>query len=485
MIVPTSVPGPAQDVPELIPVRMLNEFAYCPRLVYLEWVQGEFADNLDTLEGRFAHRRVDRAASDEVPLPPGAGGPADEAGAEAAEGAAEAEPTETIHTRSLLLSAPGEGLIARIDVVDINAGTAIPVDYKRGKVPDVPGNAWEPEQVQLCAQGLVLRENGYQCEGGILYYAESRRRISVPFTEELIARTRQLAVQLRAMAQARVAPPPLEDSPKCPRCSLVGICLPDETRLLQIEGAGVDEAEGEGQAATEPAEAAEEVAPPGAGPRGPAAVKVRRLFAARDDAQPLYVQEQGATVGKSGQALTIKKSGKLVAQVRMLDVSQVCLFGNVMISPQALRDLAGAGVPVCHFSYGGWFSALTSGLIHKNVELRQAQFATAADAQRALDFGRQFVLGKIKNCRTLLRRHLEGDSQAVLRDLADLARRAAMARDAATLLGLEGMAAKVYFAGFARLLKGDQAFEVEGRNRRPPRDPVNALLSFVYALLVK
>lgn len=478
MIVPTGAPEPAQDVPELIPVRMLNEFAYCPRLVYLEWVQGEFADNLDTLEGRFAHRRVDQEASDEVPLPPGAqgvAGAAESALGETAEGEG-AKPPESIHTRSLMLSAPGEGLIARIDVVDINAGTAIPVDYKRGRVPDVPGHAWEPEQVQLCAQGLVLRENGYQCEGGILYYAESRRRVSVPFTEELIARTRQLALELRQMAQARVAPPPLEDSPKCPRCSLVGICLPDETRLLQAEGVG-EAAEDEGTAM----QGGERCQRARASPKP----TVRRLFAARDDAQPLYVQEQGAMVGKSGQALTIKKSGKLVAQIRLLDVSQVCLFGSVMISPQALRDLAGAGVPVCHFSYGGWFSALTSGLIHKNVELRRAQFAIAADAERALEFGRQFVVGKIKNCRTLLRRHLEGDSAAVLRDLAELGRRAAMARDPATLLGLEGMAAKVYFAGFARLLNGDQAFEVEGRNRRPPRDPVNALLSFVYALLVK
>lgn len=487
MIVPNSPPA-AQEVPELIPVRMLNEFAYCPRLVYLEWVQGEFADNLDTLEGRFAHRRVDSAASDEVPLPPGAeaadevSGQGETPAGPASGERAESDQPETIHTRSLTLSAPGEGLITRIDLVDLSAGSAIPVDYKRGKVPDVPGQAWETDQVQLCAQGLVLRENGYQCEGGILYYVESRRRVSVPFTEELIARTRQLAAELRQMAQAARMPPPLEDSPKCPRCSLVGICLPDETRLLQIEAVEPEEPSDRGTPASELSEAA---ANTGAAPGTPASTAVRRLFAARDDAQPLYVQEQGSIVGKTGQTLTIKKSGKLIAQVRLLDVSQVCLFGNVMISPQALRDLAGAGVPVCHFSYGGWFSALSSGLIHKNVELRQAQFAIAADPARSLEFARQFVLGKIKNCRTLLRRNLEGDATAVLRDLADLARRVSAAREAGTLLGLEGMAAKAYFAGFARLLKGGQAFEVEGRNRRPPRDPVNALLSFVYALLVK
>jgi CRISPR-associated protein Cas1 len=106
---------------------------------------------------------------------------------------------------------------------------------------------------------------------------------------------------------------------------------------------------------------------------------------ARDDVLPLYIQEQGAMLGKSGDVLTVKKSGKLVQEVRRKDVAQVSLFGNVMVSAQALRELAADGVPICHFSYGGWFCALTSGLIHKNVELRTAQFAVAADPRRSLE----------------------------------------------------------------------------------------------------
>jgi len=429
------------DVPDLIPARMLNEFAYCPRLAYLEWVQGEFADNLETLEGRFGHRRVDQPSRAEVPEPddeepPPAG-------------------VEPIHSRSLLLSAPGEGLIAKMDVVDIHAGRALPVDYKRGRVPDVAGGAWEPEQVQLCAQGLILRENGYDCEGGILYFIESRRKVSVVFDDDLVRRTRELARQLRQTAGAGQVPPPLDDSPKCPRCSLVGICLPDETGMLR--------------------RMADDAAP----------ADVRRLTPARDDAMPLYLQEQGTTLGKSGDQLTVKQRGQMLKTVRMIDVSQVSIFGNVQVTAPALRELAAARIPVCHFSYGGWFHAATLGLTHKNVELRMSQFATAMDPGRALGFARQFVVGKIKNCRTLLRRHLPGDDKAALDQLADLARKAEAATEAGSLLGIEGMAARAYFAGFARLLKHDDAFHVEGRNRRPPRDPVNALLSFVYALLAK
>jgi CRISPR-associated protein Cas1 len=445
----------AQDVPELIPARMLNEFAYCPRLAYLEWVQGEFADNLETLEGRFGHRRVDEPSRGDVPCPEAKAEDTTDADTRGATEAEDSAGDDTVHSRSLMLSAPGEGFIAKIDVVDLNAGTAIPVDYKRGRVPDVPGGAWEPEQVQLCAQGLVLRENGYQCEGGILYYIASRRRVSIPFSEDLVARTRELAGQMRQMAARGVLPPPLDDSPKCPRCSLVGICLPDETRLLTHA-----EPQPEGR-------------------------DVRRLVPARDDAQPLYIQEQGAMLGKSGDELTVKKSGQVVRHVKLIDVSQVSVFGNVQVTAQALREVAAAGIPICHFSYGGWFHALTTGLVHKNVELRMAQFAVAADPARSLSLAREFIVGKIKNCRTLLRRHCEEDGKSALAQLAEWAEKVTKVGSAESLLGLEGMAAKTYFAGFAHLLRGGEAFNIEGRNRRPPRDPVNALLSFVYALLVK
>ena len=207
---------------------------------------------------------------------------------------------------------------------------------------------------------------------------------------------------------------------------------------------------------------------------------------ARDDALPLYVKEQGATLGKSGDELTVKSRQTTLQKVKLIDTSQVSLFGNVQVTAQAVRELASAGIPLCHFSYGGWFNAVTVGMIHKNVELRIAQFAAAADPGRSLALARQFVLGKIKNCRTLLRRHLEEDQgREVLGQLNTLMRKAEAAADAASLLGIEGMAAKEYFAGFAKLLNGGEPFNIEGRNRRPPRDPVNALLSFVYALLVK
>jgi CRISPR-associated protein Cas1 len=427
---------------DLIPARMLNEFAYCPRLSYLEWVQGEFEDSADTVEGRFHHRRVDDAE------PTRAAGP-DADGEEAGPRVA----------RSVMLSAEHAGLIARIDLLEVEGDEAVPVDYKRGAAPADGAAPWEPERVQLCAQALILRENRFRCERGIVYYAASRTRVEVPIDDDLLGRTQSLMASLRETVAAGVIPPPLDDSPKCPRCSLVGICLPDEVNLLS---AGEDVEGG----------------------------KVRRLLAPAANRLPLYVQEHGTMVAKSGDLLQVRQGREVLNEARLLTTSEVCLFGNVQITTQALRELASRSIPVCYFSSGGWFYAIAHGMSHKNVELRQAQYRAADRADDSLAFARRFVEGKIRNCRVLLRRNHPQPPQAALDELARLVRRARTAAEMPTLLGIEGAAARAYFANFAGLLKqttdgGEMSFDFTTRNRRPPRDPVNALLSLAYAILVK
>jgi CRISP-associated protein Cas1 len=143
-----------------------------------------------------------------------------------------------------------------------------------------------------------------------------------------------------------------------------------------------------------------------------------------------------------------------------------------------------------HLSYGGWLAAVTTPPPHKNIELRRRQFQFAADPGLCLRLARAFVGGKIRNARTLLRRNARELPDGVLRRMAESRRRAERAVMIEQLLGIEGTAAREYFAHFARMFKpaepGDApAFEFESRNRRPPLDPVNALLSFLYAMLVK
>jgi CRISPR-associated endonuclease Cas1/CRISPR-associated protein Cas4 len=432
----STLPGP-------LPVRMLNEFTYCSRLAYLEWVQGEWAESVDTVEGQFLHRRVNREPKRRKP--------------ERSEEETGKEAPKPIHARSVHLTPDRLQLTAKIDLVEGEGRWVMPVDYKRGKRPHVAQGAWEPERVQLCAQGLILREHGYGCEEGVLYFAASRERVSIRFDEELVARTLQLADEMRRVAQANELPPPLEDSPKCPRCSLVGICLPDEVRFLNRSG--------------------DETAPP------------RPLFPASDDALPFYVQHQGARVQKDGEVLRALDGEEVLAEARLRETSQLALFGGIQVSTAVIHELCRRGIPTCYFSHGGWFYGITHGMSHKNVELRRCQYAGARDLQLSLALSRRFIQAKILNARTLLRRNHPALPQEVLWSLKDDVHRAGKAGRLDTLLGIEGTAARRYFAHFGGMLKPTdgslRTFDFQGRNRRPPRDPVNALLSFAYAILTR
>jgi CRISPR-associated protein Cas1 len=421
------------EVP-LLPVRMLNEFTYCPRLFHLEWVQREWADSADTVDGKRVHKRVDKPS---------------------ARGLQPADPEEsdpalfTQHARSVDLGDAVLGLIARIDLVEADGDMATPIDYKRGKRPDVPGGAYEPERVQVCAQGLLLRAHGFRSEGGILYFAGSRERVDVPFTDALIERTLALRDQARVAAAAPHPPAPLVDSPKCPRCSLVGICLPDEQNALL----------------------------------GRSTEGIRPLVSLNDDALPLHVQEYGAVVSKQAAELVIKRKDAELERVRLKDVSRINLHGSAHITLPALRAALDNGIPVGLFTHGGWYYGRVQGHDHKNILLRQAQFATARDPTRCLAIARRLVCAKIKNCRVMLRRNCRVLDRSVLDDLAGHARRASHAESLDTLLGIEGSAARLYFQHFSGILRQDVPFSFDTRNRRPPRDPANALLSFAYALL--
>ena len=418
---------------------MVNEYQYCPRLAYLEWVQGEWADSADTVEGRHAHRRVNRDGG-AMPAPH--------------------EVAEKLHARSVTLSSERLGLIARMDLIESEQERVVPVDYKRGKRPHVKGGAYDPERVQLCVQGLILREHGYRCDEGVLYFVAGRERVHVMFDDELIAATERAVEGLRHMAQGGTIPPPLEDSPKCPRCSLVSICLPDEVNHLAL------------------------LSRPGTAPR-PISVPAT-------DALPLYVQARGAKVAKSGETLVVTVDDEKVATARLAETSQVVLMGSIYVTAPCLQELLWRGIPVTWHSHGGWFYGHTVGNGHKNVELRTAQYQASFDPATCLRFAKGLVRAKIANCRTLLRRNWKRseDNRDVLIELKEDSRRVARVRSLAVLLGIEGTAAARYFRAFTAMFSHSEpartlAFDFAKRNRRPPTDPVNALLSFAYSLLTR
>lgn len=256
---------------------------------------------------------------------------------------------------------------------------------------------------------------------------------------------------MREVATSQHIPPPLVDSPKCAHCSLVGICLPDETNLHTRRS---DK-------------------------------QPRRLTPRDSAARPLYVSEQGAKIGIRGGRVRVTRHNQEIQQVRAIDVSQINVIGNVQMSSQLVRAMFSREIPIMWFSYGGWFQGIAHGLPSKHVELRRRQVGIAAQA--GLPVARRLVEGKIRNCRTFLRRNSRTDVSTVLPQLKNLADQALEVESVESLLGIEGTAARLYFGRFAGMLRNDQlgTFDVNGRNRRPPRDAVNCLLSYAYSLLVK
>jgi CRISPR-associated protein Cas1 len=217
---------------------------------------------------------------------------------------------------------------------------------------------------------------------------------------------------------------------------------------------------------------------------------VRALMTPRSELRPLYLNTQGVRVGKSGAVLQVRERDAVVQEVRIGEICQVSLMGNVQLSTQAIQALCEAEVPICYFSMGGWFYGITTGLNQKNVFLRRAQFRLAEQEYFALSLARRLVEGKARNQRTLLQRNHIEPRRETLDGLKEMAARAERAESLETLLGIEGNAARLYFGDFEGMIKPDEdgeelRFDFQGRSRRPPRDPVNALLSLGYSLLAK
>ena len=484
-----------------LPARMINEAVYCSRLFYLMHVEGQFAHNAETIDGDAVHQRVDQktdalaspqSPTDKPPKPqlslPFEDDPQSEAdpfgpsaivislqqdsGDPPAAGSEVI--VEKIHCRSVTLASDTLGVVAKLDLVEGNGTRVTPVDYKRGKPrrsSDGSLSAWKPERVQICLQALVLRENGFECDSGVLYFNSTRQRVTIVIDEPLIEETLKAVKRARAIALRDAPPPPLINSPKCPKCSLTAICLPDETNRCRA-------ADGLGEA--------------------PAVVRLPAT--PRDDLRPLYLNTQGLFIGKTSEMLVVKEGGKVTQQIRLREINQVNLFGNIQLSTQAVQTLCELEIPLIFHSQHGYFNGMLQGTGLKNILLRREQFRMADRTECCLKIAKSLIIGKIRNQRVLLMRNHVNPPAEALAALKRLSHRVERATAPESLLGIEGTAARIYFQHFAGMLKpGDSPidpgvalpepprykFDFRGRNRRPPRDPVNALLSLAYALLAK
>jgi CRISPR-associated protein Cas1 len=208
----------------------------------------------------------------------------------------------------------------------------------------------------------------------------------------------------------------------------------------------------------------------------------------------LYVMTQGAYLCLDHETVKIEVEGKMQMQVPLHHIGAVVTMGNVMISPFFLGKCADEGRAVVILDRNGRFKCRMVGKTSGNVLLRQSQYEAVRDKDKATAIARNIVAGKVKNSRQiLLRGARETDSPDETESLKKAADILAVALfhlkdtdDIDQVRGLEGESANAYFQVFDRMVKEDDrsTFKLHGRNRRPPLDPMNALLSFLYTLLL-
>jgi len=434
--------------------RNVAEYAYCPRLFYFMEVEGIFLPSADTEKGLAVHRRVDRPS------------------AEPSDDEEEVDAAKPKSVRKLTLTSKTLGLTATLDIAEISGKIAVPVEYRKGRPkrtalappPDDPGEAEEPplsrpeawptDRVQVGLQAILLKESGYEVPKAVLYYAAEKLRMDVVVDDALESEALSVLEAAKQCANGP-RPLPLVNDARCVRCSLQPICLPDEVNQ---------------QRSVEPSE---EMTP-------------RKIWPPRDDGIHVVAQLQGVKVGVKGMAMTITdKDGQLLKDVPLANVESLSLLGSVQISTQAVHALADKGIPIAYLSAAGRLVAMIDPMDSVSADIRRAQVRKLDAEEFRVELSRSLISAKIMNQRTLLMRNHSALPENVATDLVKEAERARAAESVDSVRGHEGQAAAIYFQHFAGMFKGPLAaeFDVNGRQRRPPPDPINACISLAYSVL--
>jgi len=439
----------------LWPARNIAEYAYCPRLFYYMQVEGVFLPSSDTEQGKAVHRRVDKPSA---------------ARKKDAEGEHDPERPETV--RSLVLTSKPLKLTATLDLAEISGQTAVPVEYRKGRAKrvttsspsDMPDDAkeyrrpcreaWPTDRVQVGLQALLLEEAGYTVREAVLYYAGEKFRLRLAVDDTLKAEALKTLESAKQCAEGS-RPLPLVNDPRCPRCSLQPICLPDEINH---------------QRALSPTN---ELTP-------------RKIWPPRDDGIHVVAQQAGVKIGVRGMELRVtEKNGSAIKTMPLANLESLSLLGSVQITTQAVKALADRNIPIAYLSPAGRLVAIIDPLDSVSAEVRRSQIRKLDRTDVCLELARALVSTKIMNQRTLLLRNHKSLSDGVAADLEKEAKHAAQADSVASVRGHEGQAAAIYFGHFSGIFKGplSEEFDANGRKRRPPPDPINSCLSMAYSML--
>ncbi|HOI37196.1 MAG TPA: CRISPR-associated endonuclease Cas1 [Bacillota bacterium] len=440
----------------LWPARNVAEYAYCPRLFYYMQVEGIFVPSSDTEKGVAVHRRVDKPST----------------ALEKAD-AGEDDPERPKVVRSLALTSESLGLTATLDLAEISGQTAVPVEYRKGRpkhismgpsaaddcgdmeqLPLQHAEAWSTDRIQVSLQAVLLEDAGYTVSEAVIYYAGEKLRLRIPVDDALKAEALRTLEDAKQCAEGS-RPLPLVNDPRCPRCSLQPICLPDEVNYQRAQSPS------------------DELTP-------------RKIWPPCDDGIHVVAQQEGVKVGVRGMELRVTdKNGAVVKSVPLANLESLSLLGSVQITTQAIHALAGMNTPIAFLSPAGRLVAMIDPLDSVSAEVRRSQIRKLDCPDVCLELARALVAAKIVNQRTLLLRNHSSLPAGVAADLAKEAKNAAQADSVDAVRGHEGQAAAIYFGHFSGMFKGPLSveFDANGRKRRPPPDPINSCLSLAYSML--
>lgn len=404
----------------------LHALAYCERLFYLENVECIRVADERVYAGRRAHE-------EKLPREEGT--------------------WSRIRYESATLGLRGE-----VDLLRSLDGALVPYELKRGRAAGRKGarEAWETDRLQLAAYALLVEEQfGQQVPEGRVRYLADRMTIRVPIDKALRAQVHQAIGRARALSSSVQRPPVTTAEGRCVRCSLASVCLPEEARLS-------------------------------ADPKW----RTIRLLPVHPTGAPVHVLESGARVGRSDDALlvTLRDGQKLSFPIG--EVGSVVLHGYAQISTQAIRLCADREIPVHWLGHSGAvIGSLAAGVSGAQRHMRQ--FEALRSEATCFRLARALIHCKVESQLRFLLRATRGTRgseivQAV-RSIRALLRRITSARNADELRGLEGAAAKSYFAVLPELMADQVCAELHPstRTRQPAQDRFSALLNYGYGMLYR
>jgi CRISP-associated protein Cas1 len=427
-----------------IRVSALHALAYCPRLFYLEEVEELYTQDAAVFAGRRLHAELEKQEGEEW--------------------------------AELFLTSEELGIRGRLDALRTRDGETIPYEHKRGKChrdENKQPQAWESDKLQILAYACLLESAcGITVKEGRIRYHADNILIHVPLDDAGREAVKEAINKAKILRQSPYRPPVAENERLCTRCSLAPVCLPEEARLAHDR---------EWQPI--------------------------RLFPEDDERQIIHVLEPGTCVGRTGEQIKITRRNQPVETIPARQIGQLVLHSFSQISTQALHFCADQSIGV-HFISGGDRYVGSFDNRQGSIQRRIHQFTALTNSDTCLELARRLVICRAQGQRKFLMRGKAkvggvgfrpvelckmGKTQAgekltkVINQMKAVLKLIAKAKSLDSLLGYEGNLAALYFDALPDLISLDipQEMHFENRNRRPPKDRFNSILSFGYSLLIK